>query len=145
MEPCQPCGSVPLDKTLPVLAKSKQARELLIAEFGPKDATLLLDMMRSGRLSGDLGGRAHDFVTDAIRNDAEPVWSGIIHESDNAYEVSIFHFHGVYFVHACDWFDPIGYFLNLRNAVRCVDYTWENVEEKRGRRRKQRIVHAARA
>ena len=128
MEECKWSETVPLEKTLPVLAKSTEVFNLLAREFGKEKATLMLDMMASGKLSGTLGAEVNDYFEDAIQNESESVWSGVTRGSEGS-GVDILHFHGVYYVHCYDWFGPIGYFLNEQKAMDCVHFNWELAEE----------------
>jgi hypothetical protein len=91
MEQDKLSGTLSLEKALPVLAKSGEVSKQLVREVGKQKATLMLEMMASGKLSGELGAEGHDYFVDAIMNESESVWSGMTSGSEgSAVDVSIF-------------------------------------------------------
>ncbi len=81
-------------------------------------------LMKAGKLKGDLGADIHDLLTDAIRNDAEDVWSGLVRQPQDDYPVQVNEFHGVFWVWAMQY-DPVGYFLDLNSAVYRARTNWD--------------------
>jgi hypothetical protein len=79
--------------------------------------------MKSGQLDGEIGSIVHDLLIDAIDNDSEQVWSGIIRTPHDDYPVKVNYFHGVYWVWAMEC-DPVGYFLDQGAAVDFASSEW---------------------
>jgi hypothetical protein len=87
-----------------------------------------IQLMRDGRFEEGLGWSIHDLLTDAIRNDAEIVWSGLIHGSEDDYPVNVNEYNGIFWVWAMEY-DPIGYFTDKEAAIAYAMSTWEEVHE----------------
>jgi hypothetical protein len=117
---------VDLGATCKILARSPVVQASVRALVGEQNYPAALALMRAGSLEGDLGATLHDFLTDEIRNEATEVWSGVIRQQHDDYPITVNGFHGVYWVLAMEY-DPVGYFLNKRNAISFARSNWENV------------------
>lgn len=80
-------GTVDLAEAAKTLARSRKVAAALKQELGEEDGKQAITLMRTGSLEGDLGDRVHDFLIDAIRNEAKVVRDGQIPGSDFAYPV----------------------------------------------------------
>jgi hypothetical protein len=109
-----------------VLARSAAVKASVRAKVGEQDYPAALSLMKAGSLESDLGATLHDFLTDEIRNEATEVWSGVIRQPHDNYPITVNGLHGVYWVWAMEY-DPVGYFLNKRNASSFARSNWENV------------------
>ncbi len=65
---CKTC--VDLEGALTKLAESEALEYILAKEFGRPVAQAMRTMMRTGKLSGEVGDDLHDFFIDAIVNDS---------------------------------------------------------------------------
>jgi hypothetical protein len=102
-------------------------RALIHGAVGEAHFTTAVELMRAGKLDGDLGATVHDFLADEICNDATAIWSGVIRQSHDDYPVTVNGFHGVYWVWAMEY-DPVGYFLNKRTAIDFARSHWGRAE-----------------
>ncbi|SRR5712692_5023938 len=119
-------GAVALAGTLSILAQSKKVQAHLSDKWGAERLESILAMMRTGTLQGTLGDDIHDFFLDEIENEAQTAWNGSLSGPDGAddpYPVDINEYEGVYFVKDLEG-DPIGYFLDIKDAKSYVDANW---------------------
>lgn len=119
---------VTLDAASEVLAKSRAVQSLVKKSVGATLFPEALTLMKAGTLEGDLGADIHDLLADAIHNDAKVVWSGLIRQPHDDYPIQVKEFHGVFWVWAMEY-DPVGYFLNMRDAVSYARSNWEVSED----------------
>ncbi len=115
---------VALDVACKVLAESRAVQSLVKNAVGTERFREALVLMKAGKLEGNLGADIHDLLTDAIRNDAEEVWSGLIRQPHDDYPVRVNEFHGVFWVWAMEY-DPVGYFLDLNSAINYARTNWD--------------------
>lgn len=120
-------GTVDLAEAAKTLARSRKVAAALRQELGEEDGKLAIALMLTGSLEGDLGDRVHDFLIDAIRNEAKVVWDGEIPGSEFAYPVNVNSYGGVFFVWAMEY-DPVGYFLSRSDAVSYIKFNWDGVK-----------------
>jgi hypothetical protein len=109
-----------------VLANSPIVQSLVRNTVGLDKLNAALTLMKSGQLDGELGSIVHDLLIDAIDNESEQVWSGIIRTPHDDYPVNVNYFHGVYWVWAMEY-DPVGYFLDEGAAVDFASSEWGDV------------------
>ena len=121
---------VDLDAASKVLAKSRAVQSLVKKSVGATRFPEALTLMKAGTLEGDLGADIHDLLVDAISNDAKVVWSGLIRQPHDDYPIQVNEFHGVFWVWAMEY-DPVGYFLDMRDAVSYARSNWEVSEGER--------------
>jgi hypothetical protein len=119
---------VDLEEACKVLVKSRMVQAFLKKIVDGKDYPKALEMMKAGKLEGDLGATIHNLFLDTIVDDAIPIWSGFIHQDHDNYPVRVNEYHGVYWVWAVES-DPIGYFLDANSATLFVKSNWDNVHE----------------
>ncbi len=113
-----------LVEVLPILARSEKALASLESVIGPKSMEAATDMMSKPELIGTLGDIIHDHFVDAIRNEGEEVWRGVLDYGDEeTFPVMIRECERVFFVEALES-DPIEYFSGLEDAKACVDLDW---------------------
>jgi hypothetical protein len=86
---------VDLEEACKVLAKSRSVQALLKNEIDSKGYPKALEMMKAGKLEGDLGATVHDLFLETIVDDAIPIWSGFIHQDHDNYPVRVNEYHGV--------------------------------------------------
>jgi len=122
-------GTVDLLGACPTLARSRNVRELLKKHFGEDRAKVAIGMMRAGRLDGGFGDEIHDFLSDAIHNEAKVVWDGAIPGSEFEFPVNVNAFGGIFFVWAMEY-DPVGYFTSRDDAVSYIFGEWGGVHGK---------------
>ena len=109
-------GTITIQETLPILAKSERARNDLSASLGPK----AVDMLLSGKIEGDLGDKMGDFFADLIHNDSKTVSED---ELPNGYAVGVNMYEGIYYVWSEDYWDT-GYFLSEELANEFISMNW---------------------
>ena len=80
---------VDLDAACKLLAKSSSVQALVKTTVGAGNYKQALAIMRAGKLEGALGGEIHDLLADAISNQAEKVWSGIIRPPHDDYTIQV--------------------------------------------------------
>jgi hypothetical protein len=122
METPKECKAVPLEGVLSILAKSKRVAETLQARFGLEDGKEALEILRNGTLTGGLGNRVHDFLSDEIYNEAEEAWTGYI-RSDESYPIMVSEYEGVFFVKPLESC-AVGYFTKIDDAFSYIDANW---------------------
>ncbi|CAM8633533.1 hypothetical protein MCEMIE11_00698 [Burkholderiales bacterium] len=120
--------TVDLAEACKVLAKSDSVQMLLKEQVGSVRYPEALKLMEAGKLDSDLGATVHDFLLDAIVNNAKTVWSGFIHDENDDWPVSVNEYHEVFWVSTLEC-DPIGYFLNSESAIAYARTAWDNVYE----------------
>ncbi len=113
-----------LDVACKLLAESRAVQSLVKNAVGTERFREALVLMKAGKLEGNLGADIHDLLTDAIRNDAEEVWSRLIRQPHDDYPVRVNEFHGVFWVWAMEY-DPVGYFLDLNSAINYARANWD--------------------
>lgn len=94
--------------------------------LGDEVGTLVIALMRTGNLEGDLGDRVHGFLIDGIRNEAKMVWDGEIPGSEFTFPVNVNSYGGVVFAWAMVY-DPVGYALSRGDAVSYIKFNWHGV------------------
>jgi hypothetical protein len=119
---------VDLGEACKVLAKNHSVVTLLKKEVGDKDFPQALEMMKSGKLDGDLGASVHDFFLDSINNEAVPIWSGFIFQDNDRWPIRVNEYHGIFWVWALES-ESVGYFLDANRAISFARSNWENVYE----------------
>jgi hypothetical protein len=115
---------VDLDDACKMLVKSRAVQALIKKTVGEKTLQEALRQMRDGNLDDDLGADIHNLLIDTIRNEAEEVWSGVIHQPHDDYPIQVNGYHGVYWVWAMEY-DPVGYFLDKKSAISYAMENWE--------------------
>ena len=118
--------AVNLEKILPTLLKSGSFHSVLCKQFNISAADQMVLMMRDGAFSGSAGDDLENFLGDAVVNDSEIAWTGLIKGSEDNYPVSIQNYHGVYYVSALE-VDDVGYFLDFESAKRYLDWSWNDL------------------
>jgi hypothetical protein len=118
---------VDLDAACKLLAKCKSVQALVETAVGAGNYKQALALMRAGKLEGNLGGAIHDLLADAISNEAEEVWSGIIRQPHDDYPIQVKAYNGVFCVWALEY-DPVGYFLDEDSAISYARATWDVIE-----------------
>ena len=104
------------------LGSNRHACARLLESLGPIDGVSAVEMIKLGKLTGDVGGCAHDFFSDEIENEAEDVWSGTLYDPvdeenvDTHFPIGISEYCGVFFVWALEY-DNAGYFLSQKDAM----------------------------
>ena len=127
-------GATDLNGILKRLSNSEYVCDRLLEALGPVDGASALEMIRRGKLIGNVGDGLHDFFLDEIENEAEDVWSGTLYDPDDEdnpdknYPVIIREYCGVFFVWALEYGNA-GYFLTRDGALQYVKGNWENVRE----------------
>jgi hypothetical protein len=111
--------AVSISGTLPTLARSRKVQALVKKLTGARAKTAL-EMMKAGKLEGELGNELHDFLADEIHNEAETVWTG---QLATGFAVFIQKYEGVYFVSSPDY-DDVGYFLKKERARDYIYFNW---------------------
>jgi hypothetical protein len=114
---CKTC--VDLEGALTKLAESEALEYILAKEFGRPVAQAMRTMMRTGKLSGEVGDDLHDFFIDAIVNDSSTAWSGLINSSGEDWLIKVQEYFGVFYVWAMEY-DNVGYFLSREDALSYV-------------------------
>ena len=89
MEIPQVGDAVNLEKVLPTLLKSESFHSVLRKQFDKSSADQMVLMMREGPFSGSAGDDLENFLVDAVVNDSEIAWTGLIKGSEDNYPVSI--------------------------------------------------------
>lgn len=115
---------VALDAASKVLVNSRAVQSFVKKSVGAMRFPEALTLMKAGALEGDLGADIHDLLADAILNDARVVWSGLIKQPHDDYPILVNEYHGVFWVWAMEY-DPVGYFLNMLDAVSYARSNWE--------------------
>lgn len=110
------------------LAESPAVRELLEKSLGEDTAAAAISMLQSAKLDGDLGATVHDLLVDAIENESDVVWDGLIPGNEFDFPVQVSAYGGVYYVWALES-DNMGYFLTLEDAVDYVHSSWNGAKE----------------
>lgn len=108
-------GKNTLEETLKTLYKSEKLLKILHKEFGSLKASIMINIMKKGKFSGDLGNDLHDYILDKILNNSRIVWKGLTQGDDDRFPIYIKRFHGIYYISALE-FDNEGYFLDLNSA-----------------------------
>lgn len=103
---------VTIEETIPVLAKSEKARNELRDLLGLE----AVDMLVSGIIKGDLGGKIYDILDDLIYNNSKTVSE---EELPNGYPIKVNVYEGIYYVYTPEY-EPIGYFLSEEHANECI-------------------------
>lgn len=101
------------------MAESEALESILAKEFGRPVAQAMRTMMRTGKLSGEVGDDLHDFFIDAIVNDSSTAWSGLINSSGEDWPIKVQEYFGVFYVWAMEY-DNVGYFLSREDALSYV-------------------------
>lgn len=109
-------GCDTLQEVCPVLARKRVVQEMVKKEVGEQDYPAAIALMKQGTLEGDLGAKIHDLLSDAIRNDADVVWDGVMPGSEENYPIRVNAYCGVYWIWAMEY-DPVGYFTDKRYAI----------------------------
>jgi hypothetical protein len=119
---------VDLAEACKVLAKNHSVQTFLKKEVGSVKYPEALELMKAGRLDGNLGATVHDLFIDIIVNQATTVWSGFIHNDSDDWPIRVNEYHGVFWVWAVES-DPVGYFLDADPAISFARSNWDNVYE----------------
>ncbi len=112
----------------PTLAESPVVLDLLTTSLGENSAAAAISMLKSARLDGELGATVHDLLLDAIDNESNDVWDGLIPGSEFDFPVQVKTYGGVYYVWALEY-DDVGYFLTLEDAIDYIHSSWDGVRE----------------
>jgi hypothetical protein len=126
MEIPQVGEAVNLEKVLPTLLKSGSFHSVLRKQFDISAADQMVLMMQDGAFSGSAGDDLENFLVDAVVNDSEIAWSGLIKGSEDNYPVGIRSYHGVYYVSSLEE-DDVGYFLDFESAKCYVEWNWNDL------------------
>ena len=115
-------GATDLSGVLKKLGSNRHACARLLESLGPTDGVSAVEMIKLGKLTGDVGDCAHDFFSDEIENEAETIWSGTVcdpddqENSDTNFPIGVSEYCGVFFVWALEY-DNAGYFLSQKDAM----------------------------
>ena len=126
MEIPQVGDAVNLEKVLPTLLKSGSFHSVLCKQFDISAADQMVLMMRDGVFSGSAGDDLENFLVDAVVNDSEIAWTGLIKGNEDNYPVSIRNYHGVYYVSSLEE-DDVGYFLDFESAKWYLEWNWNDL------------------
>ena len=126
MEIPQVGDAVNLEKVLPTLLKSGSFHSVICKQFDISAADQMVLMMREGAFSGSAGDDLENFLVDAVVNDSEIAWTGLIKGSEDNYPVSIRNYHGVYYVSSLE-VDDVGYFLDFESAKWYLEWNWNDL------------------
>lgn len=121
-------NAVTIAGTVSTLARSKKVYALLKKLLGADKTKTALEMMKAGKLEGELGNELHDVLADEIHNEAETVWTG---QLATGFPVFVQKFEGVYFVASPDY-DDVGYFLKQQAAKDYIYFNWMGEVEEDG-------------
>lgn len=112
-------GALELEEVLPTLAKSERACESLSHSIGERGDEAV-EMLKSGKLEGELGSKILDILDDAILNDAEP----LCERADHLDPAGVNQYEGVYWAWCMDYKSNTGYFLSEAGPYKFIAMNW---------------------